>query len=74
MSADKVIEIARRMCATHREPDLTTVRNELRAALAEYDAGRREAETYRWRCLFPHICGREYCDCPEIAGSADPRP
>ncbi len=40
MSTDKVIELARRMCATHREPDLITVRNELRVALAEYDRER----------------------------------
>lgn len=37
MSVDAVISAARRMCATHREPDLIKVRNELRVALAAYD-------------------------------------
>lgn len=35
--ADKVISIARRMCATHREADTIAVRNELRLALEELD-------------------------------------
>lgn len=50
---DRVIELARRMCATHREPDLTAVRNELRAALVELDGATPLAAGLCWGCSGP---------------------